>query len=153
MFPRPGPIGAYRPADRQLGLLTCFLREGWILSWNEYSIYVLDCLSEVLQLLVVLCKWVQHLRPRLSLPGARSPLLMKLMRFYLTDCNNYWQYSVNRVQHLCIRLAQFPPPVPWYKDIWYSCWLCECWSYVNGNVLLICDWLFCVNVMMVECWW
>ncbi|XP_039993388.1 tectonin beta-propeller repeat-containing protein 2 [Xiphias gladius] len=46
LFPRPGPVGAYRPADRQLGLLSCFLREGWILSWNEYSIYVLDCLSE-----------------------------------------------------------------------------------------------------------
>ncbi|XP_069016754.1 tectonin beta-propeller repeat-containing protein 2 isoform X1 [Embiotoca jacksoni] len=47
LFPRPGPIGAYRPADRQLGLLSCFLREGWILSWNEYSLYVLDCLNEV----------------------------------------------------------------------------------------------------------
>ncbi|XP_059208649.1 tectonin beta-propeller repeat-containing protein 2 [Centropristis striata] len=47
LFPRPGPIGAYRPADRQLGLLSCFLREGWILSWNEYSVYVLDCLNEV----------------------------------------------------------------------------------------------------------
>ena len=47
LFPRPDPIGAYRPADRQLGLLSCILREGWILSWNEYSIYVLDCLNEV----------------------------------------------------------------------------------------------------------
>ncbi|KAM7402828.1 hypothetical protein PAMA_003650 [Pampus argenteus] len=48
LFPRPGPIGAYRPADRQLGLLSCFLREGWILSWNEYSIYILDCINEVI---------------------------------------------------------------------------------------------------------
>ncbi|XP_026164144.1 tectonin beta-propeller repeat-containing protein 2 isoform X2 [Mastacembelus armatus] len=48
LFPRPGPVGAYRPAERQLGLLTCFLREGWILSWNEYSIYVLDCANEVI---------------------------------------------------------------------------------------------------------
>ncbi|XP_038584234.1 tectonin beta-propeller repeat-containing protein 2 isoform X1 [Micropterus salmoides] len=48
LFPRSDPIGAYRPADRQLGLLSCFLREGWILSWNEYSIYVLDCLNEVI---------------------------------------------------------------------------------------------------------
>ncbi|XP_051250468.1 tectonin beta-propeller repeat-containing protein 2 isoform X4 [Dicentrarchus labrax] len=48
LFPRPGPIGAYRPAERQLGLLSCFLREGWILSWNEYSIYVLDCINEVI---------------------------------------------------------------------------------------------------------
>ncbi|XP_008294911.1 tectonin beta-propeller repeat-containing protein 2 [Stegastes partitus] len=48
LFPRPAPIGAYRPAERQLGLLSCFLREGWILSWNEYSIYVLDFLNEVI---------------------------------------------------------------------------------------------------------
>ncbi|KAM3870930.1 tectonin beta-propeller repeat-containing protein 2-like [Diretmus argenteus] len=46
LFPHPGPIGAYRPADRQLGLLCCFLREGWLLSWNEYSVYVLDCINE-----------------------------------------------------------------------------------------------------------
>ncbi|XP_075963363.1 tectonin beta-propeller repeat-containing protein 2 isoform X1 [Anarhichas minor] len=48
LFPHPGPIGAYRPEDRQLGLLSCFLRDGWILSWNEYSIYVLDCVNEVI---------------------------------------------------------------------------------------------------------
>lgn len=48
LFPRPGPIGAYRPSDRQLGLLSCFLREGWLLSWNEYSLYVLDCINEVI---------------------------------------------------------------------------------------------------------
>ncbi|CAI5694967.1 tectonin beta-propeller repeat-containing protein 2 isoform X2 [Oreochromis niloticus] len=48
LFPRPDPIGGYRPADRQLGLLRCFLKEGWILSWNEYSIYVLDCLNQVI---------------------------------------------------------------------------------------------------------
>ncbi|XP_067334852.1 tectonin beta-propeller repeat-containing protein 2 isoform X2 [Channa argus] len=48
LFPRPGPVGAYRPADRQLGVLSCFLRDSWILSWNEYSIYVLDYLNEVI---------------------------------------------------------------------------------------------------------
>ncbi|XP_034530211.1 tectonin beta-propeller repeat-containing protein 2 [Notolabrus celidotus] len=48
LFPRADPIGAYRPPDRQLGLLSCFLREGWILSWNEYSLYVLDCVNEVM---------------------------------------------------------------------------------------------------------
>ncbi|XP_041827320.1 tectonin beta-propeller repeat-containing protein 2 [Melanotaenia boesemani] len=48
LFPRPGPVGAYRPVDQQLGLLSCFFRDGWILSWNEYSIYVFDCLSEVI---------------------------------------------------------------------------------------------------------
>ncbi|XP_061599817.1 tectonin beta-propeller repeat-containing protein 2 [Cololabis saira] len=48
LFPRPGPVGAYRPADRQLGLLSCFLREDWILSWNEYSIYVFDSVNQVI---------------------------------------------------------------------------------------------------------
>ncbi|XP_026194956.1 tectonin beta-propeller repeat-containing protein 2 [Anabas testudineus] len=48
LFPRPVPVGAYRPADRQLGLLSCFLRDSWILSWNEYNIYVLDYLNEVI---------------------------------------------------------------------------------------------------------
>ncbi|XP_077420740.1 tectonin beta-propeller repeat-containing protein 2 isoform X2 [Vanacampus margaritifer] len=46
--PRPCPVGAYRPSERQLGLLSCFLKEGWILSWNEYSVYVLDCVNQVL---------------------------------------------------------------------------------------------------------
>ncbi|TKS86229.1 Tectonin beta-propeller repeat-containing protein 2 WD repeat-containing protein KIAA0329/KIAA0297 [Collichthys lucidus] len=54
LFPRPGPIGAYRPSDRQLGLLTCFLREGWIVSWNEYSIYVLDCLNEPIRTMAII---------------------------------------------------------------------------------------------------
>ncbi|KAG7277748.1 hypothetical protein CRUP_023036 [Coryphaenoides rupestris] len=30
-----------------LGLLSCFHRDGWLLSWNEYSVYVIDCLNEV----------------------------------------------------------------------------------------------------------
>ncbi|KAL0969727.1 hypothetical protein UPYG_G00231480 [Umbra pygmaea] len=47
LFPRPGPTGGYRPHDRQLGLVCCFLREGWVLSWNEYSVYVLDCFNQV----------------------------------------------------------------------------------------------------------
>eukprot|EP00066_Takifugu_rubripes_P028769 XP_011618035.1 PREDICTED: tectonin beta-propeller repeat-containing protein 2 [Takifugu rubripes] len=48
LFPHAGPVGAYRPADRQLGLLHCFLNAGWILSWNEYSVYVFDYLEEVM---------------------------------------------------------------------------------------------------------
>uniref|UniRef100_A0A665UNC5 HPS5-like beta-propeller domain-containing protein n=1 Tax=Echeneis naucrates TaxID=173247 RepID=A0A665UNC5_ECHNA len=47
LFPRPGPGGGYRPSERQLGLLNCFLRESWVLSWNEYSLYVFDCVHEV----------------------------------------------------------------------------------------------------------
>ncbi|XP_066551042.1 tectonin beta-propeller repeat-containing protein 2 isoform X2 [Amia ocellicauda] len=48
LFPRPGTdgTGGCRPAERQLGLLSCFLREGWVLSWNEYSVYVLDSLNQ-----------------------------------------------------------------------------------------------------------
>nr|XP_006632369.1 PREDICTED: tectonin beta-propeller repeat-containing protein 2 [Lepisosteus oculatus]XP_015205760.1 PREDICTED: tectonin beta-propeller repeat-containing protein 2 [Lepisosteus oculatus] len=48
LFPRAGSHATegYRPAERQLGLLSCFLREGWVLSWNEYSIYVLDSLNQ-----------------------------------------------------------------------------------------------------------
>ncbi|XP_051942082.1 tectonin beta-propeller repeat-containing protein 2 [Hippocampus zosterae] len=45
---RPCPVGAYRPPERQLGLLSCFLKEGWILSWNEYSVYVVDYVKQVL---------------------------------------------------------------------------------------------------------
>ncbi|XP_056151810.1 tectonin beta-propeller repeat-containing protein 2 [Lampris incognitus] len=48
LFPRSTPVGGYRPADRQLGLLSCFHRDGWLLSWNEYSVYVLDYLNEVI---------------------------------------------------------------------------------------------------------
>ncbi|CAL8283345.1 unnamed protein product [Lota lota] len=47
LFPRPSTAGAYHPTDRQLGLLSCFHRDGWLLSWNEYSVYVIDCLNEV----------------------------------------------------------------------------------------------------------
>ncbi|XP_057715416.1 tectonin beta-propeller repeat-containing protein 2 isoform X1 [Corythoichthys intestinalis] len=48
IFPRPAPAGAYRPPECQLGLLSCFLKENWILSWNEYSVYVLDCVNQVM---------------------------------------------------------------------------------------------------------
>lgn len=47
VFPRPGPVGAYRPPEAQLGLLSCFLRDGWLVSWNEYSVYVVDWVNEV----------------------------------------------------------------------------------------------------------
>uniref|UniRef100_A0A673X8X4 Tectonin beta-propeller repeat containing 2 n=1 Tax=Salmo trutta TaxID=8032 RepID=A0A673X8X4_SALTR len=48
LFARPGPTGGCRPHERQLGVVSCFLREGWVLSWNEYSVYVLDCLNQVI---------------------------------------------------------------------------------------------------------
>uniref|UniRef100_A0AAY4BLT5 HPS5-like beta-propeller domain-containing protein n=1 Tax=Denticeps clupeoides TaxID=299321 RepID=A0AAY4BLT5_9TELE len=48
LFPRPSPAGGCRPCDRQLGVVSCFLKEGWLLSWNEYSVYVLDCTNQVI---------------------------------------------------------------------------------------------------------
>jgi hypothetical protein len=47
LFARPGPTGGCRPHERQLGVVCCFLSEGCVLSWNEYSVYVLDCLNQV----------------------------------------------------------------------------------------------------------
>lgn len=48
LFPRSGPAGGYRPSERQLGLVSCFLKDGWVLSWNEYSVYVMDCTNQVI---------------------------------------------------------------------------------------------------------
>ncbi|KAA0711227.1 hypothetical protein E1301_Tti002665 [Triplophysa tibetana] len=48
LFPRSGSTGGYRPSERQLGLVRCFLKEGWVLSWNEYSVYVVDCTNQVI---------------------------------------------------------------------------------------------------------
>ncbi|XP_014352831.1 tectonin beta-propeller repeat-containing protein 2 isoform X2 [Latimeria chalumnae] len=33
--------------EKNLGLVTCFFHEGWVLSWNENSIYVVDCVNQV----------------------------------------------------------------------------------------------------------
>ncbi|MGH0187131.1 UNVERIFIED_CONTAM: hypothetical protein FKN15_023811 [Acipenser sinensis] len=48
LFPRAGAggTGGYRPPERQLGQVACFLREGWLLSWNEYSVYLVDSVSQ-----------------------------------------------------------------------------------------------------------
>ncbi|XP_073097910.1 tectonin beta-propeller repeat-containing protein 2 isoform X1 [Manis javanica] len=32
--------------EKQLGLVSCFFQEGWVLSWNEYSIYLLDTINQ-----------------------------------------------------------------------------------------------------------
>ncbi|XP_077095870.1 tectonin beta-propeller repeat-containing protein 2 [Siphateles boraxobius] len=48
LFPHSGPTGGYRPSERQLGMVSCFLKEGWVLSWNEYSVYVMDCTNQVI---------------------------------------------------------------------------------------------------------
>lgn len=33
--------------EKHLGLVSCFFQEGWVLSWNEYSIYLLDTVNQV----------------------------------------------------------------------------------------------------------
>nr|XP_060476755.1 tectonin beta-propeller repeat-containing protein 2 isoform X3 [Panthera onca] len=32
--------------EKHLGLVSCFFQEGWVLSWNEYSIYLLDTVNQ-----------------------------------------------------------------------------------------------------------
>ncbi|CAL9686716.1 unnamed protein product [Knipowitschia caucasica] len=41
LFPRPSLSGGCSPSEKQLGALCCF-HQNWLLSWNEYSLYVLD---------------------------------------------------------------------------------------------------------------
>nr|XP_056707744.1 tectonin beta-propeller repeat-containing protein 2 [Euleptes europaea] len=50
LYPRmePADKGSYSFPDRQLGLISCFFQEGWVLSWNEYSIYLLDTINQAL---------------------------------------------------------------------------------------------------------
>nr|XP_027802544.2 tectonin beta-propeller repeat-containing protein 2 [Marmota flaviventris] len=38
--------GSYSSPEKHLGLVSCFFREGWVLSWNEYSIYLLDTVNQ-----------------------------------------------------------------------------------------------------------
>ncbi|XP_006839597.1 PREDICTED: tectonin beta-propeller repeat-containing protein 2 [Chrysochloris asiatica] len=33
--------------EKHLGLVSCFFQEGWVLSWNEYSVYLLDTVNQV----------------------------------------------------------------------------------------------------------
>ncbi|KAJ7345201.1 hypothetical protein JRQ81_001151 [Phrynocephalus forsythii] len=39
---------SYNFPERQLGLISCFFQEGWVLSWNEYSIYLLDTVNQTM---------------------------------------------------------------------------------------------------------
>ncbi|XP_078090213.1 tectonin beta-propeller repeat-containing protein 2 [Mustelus asterias] len=40
--------GVIKPNERNLGLLECFLNDGWVLSWNKTSIYVMDAVNQAL---------------------------------------------------------------------------------------------------------
>ncbi|XP_004836973.1 tectonin beta-propeller repeat-containing protein 2 isoform X1 [Heterocephalus glaber] len=48
LYPRvePEDRGGCGSPEKHLGLVSCFFREGWVLSWNEYSIYLLDTVSQ-----------------------------------------------------------------------------------------------------------
>ncbi|XP_015273980.1 PREDICTED: tectonin beta-propeller repeat-containing protein 2 [Gekko japonicus] len=50
LYPRmePADKGSYSFPERQFGLISCFFQEGWVLSWNEYSIYLLDTVNQAL---------------------------------------------------------------------------------------------------------
>ena len=39
--------GGCSSPEKHLGLVSCFFQEGWVLSWNEYSIYLLDTVNQV----------------------------------------------------------------------------------------------------------
>lgn len=49
LYPRlePSDGGSCSSPEKHLGLVSCFFREGWVLSWNEYSIYLLDTVNQV----------------------------------------------------------------------------------------------------------
>ncbi|XP_061015447.1 tectonin beta-propeller repeat-containing protein 2 isoform X4 [Dama dama] len=38
--------GGCSSPEKHLGLVSCFFQEGWVLSWNEYSIYLLDTVNQ-----------------------------------------------------------------------------------------------------------
>lgn len=48
LYPRLDPCdpGSGGLPERHLGLVSCFFREGWVLSWNEYSVYLLDTVNQ-----------------------------------------------------------------------------------------------------------
>ncbi|XP_058511119.1 tectonin beta-propeller repeat-containing protein 2 [Ochotona princeps] len=48
LYPRVEPPhgGGCSLSERQLGLVSCFFQDGWVLSWNEYSIYLLDTINQ-----------------------------------------------------------------------------------------------------------
>uniref|UniRef100_A0A5F9D463 Tectonin beta-propeller repeat containing 2 n=1 Tax=Oryctolagus cuniculus TaxID=9986 RepID=A0A5F9D463_RABIT len=48
LYPRlePSHRGSCSLSEKHLGLVSCFFQEGWVLSWNEYSIYLLDTINQ-----------------------------------------------------------------------------------------------------------
>ncbi|CAM2116294.1 unnamed protein product [Caretta caretta] len=40
--------GSYSFPEKHLGLISCLSQEGWVLSWNEYSIYLFDTMNQAM---------------------------------------------------------------------------------------------------------
>ncbi|OXB79002.1 UNVERIFIED_CONTAM: hypothetical protein H355_004545, partial [Colinus virginianus] len=78
LYPRlePPDRGSYSSPEKHLGLVSCFFQEGWVLTWNEYSIYLLDTVNQVDELygelfvksLILSKQWVS-LMPIISVFG------------------------------------------------------------------------------------
>ncbi|XP_020826768.1 tectonin beta-propeller repeat-containing protein 2 isoform X3 [Phascolarctos cinereus] len=48
LYPRlePAEKGSCPLSEKHLGLVSCFFQDGWVLSWNEYSVYLLDTINQ-----------------------------------------------------------------------------------------------------------
>ncbi|XP_054989460.1 tectonin beta-propeller repeat-containing protein 2 isoform X3 [Sorex araneus] len=48
LYPRleSADSGGCGSPEKHLGLVSCFCQDGWVLSWNEYSIYLLDTVNQ-----------------------------------------------------------------------------------------------------------
>uniref|UniRef100_A0A8D0GXF2 Tectonin beta-propeller repeat containing 2 n=1 Tax=Sphenodon punctatus TaxID=8508 RepID=A0A8D0GXF2_SPHPU len=40
--------GSYSFPEKHLGLISCFFQEGWVLSWNEYNVSLLDTINQAM---------------------------------------------------------------------------------------------------------
>ncbi|XP_030070049.1 tectonin beta-propeller repeat-containing protein 2 isoform X2 [Microcaecilia unicolor] len=48
LYPRlePPNVGKFSPSEKNLGLVFCFFQEGWVLSWDEYNILLIDTVNQ-----------------------------------------------------------------------------------------------------------
>ncbi|KAM4690537.1 tectonin beta-propeller repeat-containing protein 2 [Rhinophrynus dorsalis] len=48
LYPRVATLDKdnFALSEKHFGLLSCFLHEGWVLSWDEYSIYLIDTINQ-----------------------------------------------------------------------------------------------------------
>nr|XP_033809051.1 tectonin beta-propeller repeat-containing protein 2 isoform X2 [Geotrypetes seraphini] len=48
LYPRlePPNVMTFSPSEKNLGLVSCFFQEGWVLSWDEYNILLIDTVNQ-----------------------------------------------------------------------------------------------------------